>query len=289
MKTRLAIAALLLLVASPTFAAAIRAYGQHVGGNIVYTYEVTNTGTQTIVNIAIGKDTDYIGSNFPTTRGVGEIGVFPVGSLDSDDILVRPDVPASLFSGPTGWTAYIQAYGHGGGAYLEFRPQRSLPRGIPPGQTLTFRITLPEPDYSYVYGHFSVRYTPSHATRIWAFNGTIEPLDITPPALSVTLSPTSLPPTGSSGATFAVTAAITVTDDYDPAPAIRLESITDDGAVDDNGVSIASAAAQNAVLGTDDRAFRLPHVNGITYEVTYVATDGSGTEMWVTNTITVQP
>ena len=280
MKIRLTIAALLLLTPPAVFAqVVIKTYGQHVGGAIVYTHEVSNTGTRGIVAFDIGHDTDFIGtsSGIPYTRGIGELNVFPAGSLDSDRILVRPEVPSSLFSGPTGWTARIEAYGHGGGAYLEWQgPPHPLPL-IEAGQTAIFRITVPEFSTVYLTGHFSVRYVPTHETKIWGYNGVMTKLDTAPPTLSLSLTPSTM---RAGSKLLSVAAAITVTDNYDPASEIKLESVT-------ANQTLKSGDISGATFGTDDRAFKLKPVTGRVYTVTYSATDGTGNKAIASATVTV--
>jgi hypothetical protein len=79
----------------------VKTYGQHVGGNIVYQQQITNTGSRNVVDIAIGLDTDNVGPK-TSTRSSGELNAFPVGS----DMINTEINPASV-SGPTGWIASI--------------------------------------------------------------------------------------------------------------------------------------------------------------------------------------
>ena len=73
-----------------------------------------------------------------------------------------------------------------------------------------------------------------------------------------------------------VTATIAVSDDADPSPAITLVSI-----VTTDGKHAKREDVQGAVIGTDDRTFRLRAERGErgaerVYTITYRATDRSG-------------
>ncbi len=112
----------------------------------------------------------------------------------------------------------------------------------------------------------------------------MEKIDNTPPALSVTLSPNTLWPQNDK--LMPVTATITVKDDYDPEPEIKLESITASEALADGDI-------QDAKLGSDDRSFSLVakragnNLAGRIYTVTYSATDASGNKATTSATVAV--
>lgn len=172
------------------------------------------------------------------------------------------------------------------------------------GQTLRFSVTVPakiddaylikhfsvslsdlaEPPSgaAYLTGHFSVDYPVGAKPR--HYNGAMEKIDNTPPALSVTLSPNTLWPQNDK--LMPVTATITVKDDYDPEPEIKLESITASEALADGDI-------QDAKLGSDDRSFSLVakragnNLAGRIYTVTYSATDASGNKATTSATVAV--
>jgi len=79
---------------------------------------------------------------------------------------------------------------------------------------------------------------------------------------------------------------IATSDDYDPEPEIKLESITANEALAGNDI-------QEAQLGTDDRSFSLAanregdNPAGRIYTVTYSATDASGNKASASATVTV--
>ena len=83
------------------------------------------------------------------------------------------------------------------------------------------------------------------------------------------------------------TANISVKDDYDPAPEIKLESITANELIEAEDI-------RDARLGTDDRQFMLKAKSegknkaGRIYTVTYSATDASGNRAVATATVTVR-
>ncbi|OGS94232.1 MAG: hypothetical protein A3H31_07445 [Gallionellales bacterium RIFCSPLOWO2_02_FULL_57_47] len=109
-------------------------------------------------------------------------------------------------------------------------------------------------------------------------------VDVTPPALSFTLSPGMLWPPNDK--LVAINATIAVHDDYDPEPEIKLESIT-------ASEPLAAGDIQDAQLGTDDRDFYLAakragnNQAGRIYTVTYSATDGSGNKATASATVSV--
>ena len=254
----------------------VKTYGQHVGGNIVYQQQVTNAGSRDVMTIAIGEDTDQGGSASPTSRDSGELNAFPVGS----DMIHKKINPASV-SGPTGWIASIIQI-QDSGLFFEWRRPPSPQLPLQPGQTLRFNITVPIYDQTYLTGHFSAGFGDGNDP--WYYNGAMEKLDTIPPTLSITLSPATLWPPNNKQ--VPVTATITVKDDYDPEPEIKLESITSSEvlAVDD---------IQGAQLGTDDRSFSLAakragsNMAGRIYTVTYSATDASGNKATASAIVTV--
>jgi hypothetical protein len=83
-----------------------------------------------------------------------------------------------------------------------------------------------------------------------------------------------------------VTATITVKDDYDPEPEIKLESITANELLDAHDI-------QDAQFVTDDRSFSLAakragnNMAGRIYTVTYSATDASGNKATASAIVTV--
>ncbi len=253
----------------------VKTYGLHYGGNIIYQYKVSNNDSRNVVGIAIGLDTDDQGSNQPATREQGELNfVMPIG-LDSLDQELNP---ASV-SGPTGWTAEMIQIEHAG-RYLQWRRPRLPLLPLQPGQTINFSVTVPKYFEAYLTGHFSASYPIGNGSRY--YNGVMEKLDITPPNLTVTLSPNVL---RSNEKLVPITATIAVKDDYDPQPEIKLESITANEVWEPGDI--------RALIGTDDRSFALKaeregkSKTGRIYTVIYSATDASGNKSIASATVIV--
>jgi len=253
----------------------VKTYGQHIGGNIVYQQQVTNNGSRDVVGIAIAEDTDQEGIS-GGTRDSGELDAFPVGS----DMIHTEVNPASI-SGPTGWIGSIIQIQDSGLFFQWDSPGYPQP-AIQPGQTMRFSITVPSYDQAYLTGHFSAGYADGKDP--WYYNGVMEKLDTTPASLTVSLRPNTLWPPNDK--LVSVTAAITVKDNYDPAPEIKLESIT-------ASEPLAANDVQGAQFGTDDRQFNLvakragTNLAGRIYTVTYSATDASGNKATASATVTV--
>ncbi len=255
----------------------VKTYGQHIGGNIVYLHEVTNNGSRNVVGVAIGLDTNQVSPNLPYDRLHGELNfVMPAGSE-----MCNPKINPALISGPTGWTAQIIPIEHSG-CYLQWYRPRSPLLPLQPGQTMRLGVTVPKYFEAYLTGHFSAGYGDGNVP--WDYNGVMEKLDTVPPSLTVSLSPATLSPPN--GNLVSITTAITVNDDYDPSPDIKLESITASETLVDGDI-------QNAQLGTDDRQFSLAakcavtNLAGRIYTVTYSATDASGNKATAIATVTV--
>ena len=255
----------------------VKTYGQHIGGNIVYQHQMTNNGSRDVVDVAIGLDTNQVSPNLPYDRLHGELNfVMPAGSE-----MCHPRINPALISGPTGWTAQIIQIEHSG-CYLQWDSPGYPQPAIQPGQTMRFSITVPKYFEAYLTGHFSAGYADGKDP--WYYNGVMEKLDVTPPTLTVTLSPNTLWPPNDK--LVSITAAITVKDDYDPEPEIKLESIT-------ASEMLATGDIQDAQPGTDDRQFSLAakragtNLAGRVYTVTYSATDASGNKATASATVTV--
>jgi hypothetical protein len=109
-------------------------------------------------------------------------------------------------------------------------------------------------------------------------------MDTLPPTLTVTLTPAILSPANER--LIPITATISVKDNYDPAPEIKLESISANEMLEAEDI-------REAAIGTDDRNFRLRAERkgvgrfGRIYSVTYSATDASGNKSTATASVTV--
>lgn len=282
----------------------IQVYGIHYGGNIVYNYKVVNTGTKTVIGFVIGNEFDVEENySFPqlvrlplgwTYGERGEIG---------REIILAP----GSTSQPQGWQSKVYGQQDISWHYLEwnsYSSSRSV--AVQPGQTMAgFIVTVPliddklslpmvtgqpvytGPDESYIKGSFQATIDHDiHNSRgkiedVW---GAIEPVDTTPPTLSVTISPTKLWP--ANGKLVPITATITAKDDYDPQPEIKLVSIK-------ANVILKKEDASGVKPGTDNRQFMLKaerdgnNQAGRIYTITYSATDGSGNKATASATVTV--
>lgn len=264
----------------------VTAWGLHFGGQITYKYRIQNLGIHPIDRIFIGF--------YPPTAtadGAAELSVAPYYPEGTTMWL-----PARVSQSPAGWgvnTSYpdesatfaldwIEA-----SHYRRMRPKADSPdipvpttppNIMPPGATWEqFSVTVPMPDLAYIRGHANLFYGHEEITV------QIEKGDTTPPTLSLTLTPSTLLP---SEKLVPITAIITVKDDYDPVPEIKLESITANELIERDDI-------RDAALGTDDRQFMLKaeregkNKTGRSYTVIYSATDASGNQTIASATISV--
>jgi len=114
--------------------------------------------------------------------------------------------------------------------------------------------------------------------------------DVTPPTLSVKLSPSVL--YTANHALVTITATINVSDDQDPQPSVTLLSITSSDPDSGLGYGDLPMDIQGASFGTDDRSFQLraerqAYGPGRVYTVVYQASDASGNTSQATATVTV--
>lgn len=112
-----------------------------------------------------------------------------------------------------------------------------------------------------------------------------EKIDVEAPVLSVSFSPSEI--SQANNKMITITAAISVSDNADPAPAITLVSITASG----DGTGNRKEDVEGAEIGTDDREFALraeASRSGRVYTIVYRATDRSGNATEVAKTVTVQ-
>jgi hypothetical protein len=212
-------------------------------------------------------------------------------------------VPSTSTTQPYGWVPW--AYGQQGIGYFYLkwstkREQFPGVKGVDPGQSLSgFSVTVPAgvdrrvatwppetEDYSgmFVEGGFCVSYWDDKIKGSNYIRGPIEKQDTTPPSLTITAIPNVLWPPNNKLVPIAVT--VSVTDDYDRQPVVRLESITANEALGSDDVA-------DAKLGIDDRSFSLrakragSNAPGRVYTITYSATDGTGNTSTATTTVTI--
>jgi hypothetical protein len=265
---------------SQTPAVQVQAYGQHIGQNIVYQYQITNNIGQPLSAIEIGRFSDIGDSGASTTVDKLELSVFPVGF----SIRHRFLTPSTGYIATSGWTGRVAFQEETNLHSFEFEDTqgiRSSQSAFAQGATRVFSIIVPKQDQSYLSGHFRASFGSGPP---WNFGAPIQLIDVTPPQVSVKLGPSILWPANNKPAPIVAT--VTVRDDYDPAPEVRLESITcsETLAVDD---------VVGADAGKDDRQFSLKarragtDMSGRTYTVTYSATDASGNTARATAVVSV--
>lgn len=280
----------------------IQAYGIHYGGNIVYHYKVVNSGTKTAHRFVIGNEFDVAENyTFPQLLRLPLGWTYGRTGETGTAIILAP----GSTSQPQGWKSEVYGQQDSGMYYLEFDVSRGADgtiNDIKPGQTMAgFSVTVPlvdnrlllpmvtgqpvymGPDKNYINGSFKVDVVDGNRKHEDGW-GIIELIDTTPPTLSVTLSPDKLWP--ANGKLVPITATITVKDDYDPQPEIRLESIK-------ANVILGKEDGSGVKPGTDNRKFMLKaeregkNKTGRIYTVTYSATDGSGNKTTTSATVTV--
>ncbi len=280
----------------------VMVYGEHANGNIIYHYKVINNGDVALHNFVIGSVFDSkLGDEIPQLERLPLGWTYGQEGETGTEILLAP----TSTSQPPYWTSQVYGQQESGNYYLEWKTTSDgQAYAIPPGQSLAgFRVSVPlydpnefPPDYynagvsepgwkendMYLSSSFKVSYWDSSKNELKNIWGPIEITDTTPPTLSVTLSPDTL---HQNGKYVPITATITVRDDLDPQPAIKLLSITANEPIDKDDIK--------AQLLTDDRHFQLKaerdgksHTGRI-YTVTYFATDGSGNQAEATATVTV--
>ena len=229
---------LAIIVASPLIYAqdlvTVKALAVHSAGNIQYSYEVSNrTSARKIYTVSIGNGGDN--SDDPKTQAneQPELAVYPTGSYwekqpdegDSRDVSLRV---GGTFNSPQGWAVDIEEYEQTKWPGIErkfsigWNIDEKIISNYPdiyPSQTFNFGVTVPQRDPPYLNGHFTVRFDDNE--KPGTYTGTIVPMDTTPPTLTINLSPATLWPPNKKAAP--ITVYITVKDDYDTEPEIKLQ------------------------------------------------------------------
>ena len=279
----------------------VKALAVHYGGNIQFSYQVSNqTQARGIVSVSIGNRGEQPPDPVNPANAQPELTIPPTGSYwkrmpdqgDSQNVTLRV---GGTYTNPPGWHGGILEYEETMNFSVDWNLDLNGIKNFPviqPGQTFNFGVTVPfndDPrspysmsDLAYLTGHFTVRFNDNEKPA--TYTGSIVPIDTTPPTLTVTLSPATLWPPNNK--LVPVSASITVKDDYDPEPEIKLESIT-------SSEVLAADDIQGAQLGTDDRSFSLAakragnNMAGRIYTVTYSATDASGNKATASAIVTV--
>lgn len=232
--------------------AVVKAYKQVNASDVTYTYAVTNRGDLPLLSFTVGFD--YYRGN-PELSGAHPAAVLSPGQWqgqvvsleESDRYEVRWDITAAAGS-------------------------------IKPGQTLSgFRIVLPRDDVRFGNSKWTVTVDgpPTHASSgLQLVQGPPPSLDTVPPTIAVAVTPSVLWPPNKR--IVDVTAVVTVSDNMDPNPQVKLVSITCNECDDPAG------DIRDADIGTDDRRFQLRadrigrRKEGRVYTIKYSATDSAG-------------
>lgn len=225
--------------------ARLRVHAEHRAGQVVYHYQIENHGRAELREIALGCDCRYwegvvapLLTAVPVGPQVGEPGYV------DGDILLTPDVVRT----PAGWQ--VSARRVPGSARYWITWHAVGVHGLPGGQTLKgFSISVPRADTAFLTGFYTLP-----ARR---FVGTLEPLDATPPKLTLRAEETE--PAAGEQALLRIVAQ--VDDDFDPTPQLALESF----------IPVADLPPVDVRWSATTTAAR-----PLRYRITYRATDASG-------------
>lgn len=282
----------------------MQVYGIHQGNDIVYNYTLINNSTETLQRFVIGSTYDSQKAyEYPQLKRLPSGWDYGRESETGTEIILAPGSTRQ----PPNWKSKVYGQEEISYYYLEWE---TTPDGqgsaIAPGQSLGgFSVTVPlyDPHLSpreyynagvsihgwkqndmYLSSNFKVSYWDFHKNVLQNIWGPLEIADKTPPTLTVTLSPSKLWPPNEK--MVPITATITVKDDYDPQPEIKLVSITANEPLDKDDIKVGK-------LFTDIRQFQLKaeregkNKAGRIYTVTYIANDASGNQTEVSATVTV--
>jgi hypothetical protein len=250
-------------------------YAEHLGGKVVYHYRVTNNSQDNIAAVWIGHDTK---NNSDNNNDAWELLELPTGWL------LTASIPPASASSPPSWRVYVIITEDGESHAIAWKFVDKYSPRLLPSQTFTgMSVTLDKADANYITGHADIL-LPEKRQKPTSLTVPLERIDTTPPTLTVNLSPVTLWPPNNKPAQ--VNATITTSDDYDPEPEIKLESIT-------ATETLADGDIQDALFGTDDRSFSLAakragnNQAGRIYTVTYSVTDASGNKATASATVNV--
>lgn len=267
----------------------ITGIGIHYGGYVEYRYTIKNMGTKNVSRIRLGY-------SYADNRGFKGFSDWPEDPTVTLPLLSQW-IPAPYIASPEGWGGRLFAFDHEvnsmdgvGVEWIEasyvkqqfpmLSTTTNAPRFYPGGKAIApsgfsneFSLRVQKADAAYMNGYAYVVYGNN-----WIYIP-IEKLDTTPPKLTLALTPNVI---GPGEKLVTINASIAVNDDIDPAPEIRLESITSN--------QITEAEDIRARLKTDARQFTLSAKSssktGRIYTVTYSATDASGNRTTSSATVT---
>jgi hypothetical protein len=245
---------------SPEKAFAISVSESQYPDKDIYSYEITNHSTQSIVSISIGFD--LLHDRF-------ELSSVPLGWTFSSG------VPSSSVTSPANWNMIFSTEEESPFTSLEWSTANPK-NGILPGKTMGgFSIVLPQEDDLYRTAHWTAIVDGGYSLTL-PMQPPVNPNpnDSIPPDLSVIATPSMIWPPNDKMVPINVT--INVHDNLDPNPVVRLVSITSNEPID------PTRDIESASIGSDSRNFRLKaarntdYPEGRRYIITYSATDASG-------------
>lgn len=247
------------LVVAQDYPARVVTYAEHQGGNVVYRYEIRNSGPAEIKHFYVGCDCRL------APRAMPQLRVLPVDgrSNRSDDSGTWYELPAAGVAAPSGWR--VRAFKPRGaiGHWIEwYMPSAHSNSGIAAGQTLGgFAVTLPGSDESYLSANFTVIPEGNRA----GVSGSLALLDTAPPSLTFETKTASV----QSGVTAAVRVVAIAKDDRDPEPAVVAESIErEEGPNGRNYVMVYSATDASGNRATARTRVLIPATQAPTTEDT---------------------
>jgi hypothetical protein len=251
--------------------AVVGAFARHAGGKIVYHYRVTNNSQANITGVTIGHDDQNDGN---PKNDVNDLVSLPSGWN------AKLGIPSTSSNSPTGWRVNVIAPEDNVFHALAWEVMNKHSPQIRTGHTeYRMSASLDKADVSYLGGHAMVTFSEGNPISLTV---PVVQLDVTPPSLTVILSPDTIVSKGDQ--MVAVKASFILKDNYDPMPEIKLESITANEFLEPNDIRDAS-------YGLDDRYFKLraasKNMGGRVYTVTYSATDASGNQTIASATVTV--
>ncbi len=274
------VSASLLAVASPLIAQSqnveIKAWAQHVGGAVVYRYELKNLSNSRVNRVILGQFTNSSG-------GRAELSVQPIISSSDDG---SRWLPMDVATSPGGWGVAMTFPEESTTFSLEWidadlnaRLWPMAPRTvnapvstgadatIAPGVTSSeFSVRVPKPDQAYVTGSATVGFTVG-STNIPLVKG-----DSVPPSLRLSVSRDDqtgvFTPPGASGGWTSLIVSATLTDNYDPAPTVELSVLSGGMTAEPGAVSISRQGLKWRVA--------LKNSPGQTFELRFRAEDASG-------------
>jgi hypothetical protein len=241
--------------------AEVRVWQENLPDKVVYHYRVINKATSvSIPTVIIGYD-HYHG--VPT-------------------LTARPQTIRS----PSGWSGQIISTEETLIVQVEWGRDDNVSNSIQPGtEKRGFAVEVPSANNSYRSFYTLIFGDGTVASGQILADSQPPPGDSTPPTLSVVLTPNIIwPPNGKMNP---IGATITVQDDQDPAPVVKLVSITCNECTDP-AMDIADAD-----LNTDDRSFSVrskrtgQRKDGRVYTATYSATDAAGNSTTATATVSI--